>query len=131
MPKFHLVTGSIIALVFLALFGVGLKSVFSETPGEYDEFAQCLTDSGTKMYGAYWCPYCQEQKKELGSSWQYINYIECSLPNRAGTTAVCQDAELEGYPTWEFADGSRIPGKVPLAELSKKTGCPLPINRQR
>ena len=39
---------------------------------------------------------------------------------------ICIDKKVEGYPTWEFADGSRKSGEVPLAELSQKTGCPLP-----
>jgi len=41
---------------------VAIVLYFMSKPGFYDEFAQCLTDKGVKMYGAYWCPHCQAQK---------------------------------------------------------------------
>jgi hypothetical protein len=93
-------------------------------PGE--EFAKCVTDAGAVMYGAYWCPHCLNQKESFGDAWTYVNYIECSLPNRAGQTEECTDADIEGYPTWEFADGSRKGGEVPLTTLAELTGCSLP-----
>jgi len=46
------------------------------TPGQHDELAQCLTSQGVKMYGAYWCPHCQDQKDDFGASFTYIDYIE-------------------------------------------------------
>jgi len=33
---------------------------------------------------------------------------------------------IEGYPTWEFPDGSRQSGEVPFSQLSERSGCPLP-----
>jgi hypothetical protein len=93
--------------------------------GTYDAFAKCLTDNGTKMFGAYWCPHCKEQKKAFGSAWEHIDYIECSLPDGRGQTKFCSTQGIEGYPTWEFKDGSRLPGKVSMAQLSLKTGCSL------
>lgn len=94
--------------------------------GQYDAFAQCITDSGAKMYGAYWCPHCTEQKKDFGGSWDIINYIECSLPNRAGQTDICKQANIESYPTWEFADGERVSGRLNFQTLAQKTGCEAP-----
>ena len=35
------------------------------------------------MYGAYWCPHCQAQKKVFGESFQYVPYVECTQQNRA------------------------------------------------
>jgi len=93
--------------------------------GKYDSFAQCLTDSGAKMYGAYWCPHCQEQKDLLGKSWKKVKYIECSLPNRGGQTEECNKAGIESYPTWEFADGKRIDSVLSLETLSATTGCKI------
>ncbi|MBS3070997.1 hypothetical protein J4407_01705 [Candidatus Pacearchaeota archaeon] len=97
----------------------------NSTPGEYDSFAQCLTDSGAKMYGAYWCPHCEEQKKLFGDSWKYVNYVECSLPNAAGQNAVCNNAGIQSYPTWEFSDGSRVTGVMQINEISQTTGCSI------
>lgn len=92
-------------------------------PGKYDNFAQCLTENNTTFYGAYWCPHCAEQKELLGSSMEFINYVECSLPNKAGQTQICKDQNITGYPTWEFADGSRVSGTQSIEKLSLKTGC--------
>lgn len=91
--------------------------------GQYDQLAQCLTEKGAKMYGAYWCSHCLSQKKMFGSSFSKINYIECSLPDGQTQTEVCQQAGIKGYPTWEFSDGSRLEGEVSLETLAEKSNC--------
>ena len=96
-------------------------------PGRYDEFAQCIKDSGSTFFGAFWCPHCQSQKKMFGASQKFLPYVECSLPNGNGQTQVCIDAEIETYPTWQFADGDRVVGELELEELAEKTGCELPL----
>ncbi len=93
--------------------------------GKYDAFAQCLTDNDATFYGAYWCPHCAAQKELLGNSMEFITYVECSLPNKAGQTVVCQKANITSYPTWEFADGERVTGVMQLADLAEKTGCEI------
>lgn len=95
-------------------------------PGKYDEFAQCVTESGAIFYGAYWCPHCKEQKEAFADSMGLINYVECSLPNNAGQTQVCKDADIESYPTWEFGEGLRQSGFIPLQNIAERTGCELP-----
>lgn len=117
------ILGIILLVVFILIV---YSSVKGSDGGKYNAFAQCLTDGGVKMYGAYWCPHCQNQKKMFGSSWDNINYIECSLPNRAGQTDVCIAAEIQSYPTWEFADGSRAQGELTFEDLSLRSGCALP-----
>src|SRR5262249_35158147 len=37
-----------------------------------------LAHTGAKMYGAYWCPHCMEQKSYFGTSASRLPYIECS-----------------------------------------------------
>lgn len=95
-------------------------------PAPLDDFAKCLTEKGVVFYGAFWCPHCQNQKKLFGDSIQYIDYVECSTPDAKGQLKVCQDKKIEGYPTFEFSDGSREDGEVSLEKLSEKTSCPLP-----
>lgn len=92
--------------------------------GEYDEFAQCVNDAGAKMYGAYWCPHCADQKAMFGKSWKKVNYIECAK-SRTEQTEECTLAGIDSYPTWEFADGSRQGGAISLQQLSQLTGCSL------
>ena len=97
----------------------------SEASGEYDSFAKCLTDSGMKMYGAYWCPHCNDQKEMFGDSWKNINYIECSLPGGNGQTKICIQEGIRAYPTWELPDGVRIEGGLSFSQLSEYSGCSL------
>lgn len=95
-------------------------------PGQLDGFAQCITDSGAKFYGAFWCPHCQNQKALFGRSAKLLPYIECSTPDGREQLPVCRDANVTGYPLWEFKNGERVPGEVPLEVLAEKTQCALP-----
>lgn len=89
-----------------------------------DKFAQCLSDKGVRMYGADWCPHCQNQKKLFGSAFKFVNYIECADPiNPRKQMQACTDADISGYPTWIFSDGQRIAGEVTFDRLAEKTGC--------
>lgn len=115
-----LISGIIFAVILLTIF------VFNKTndnPGQYDDFAKCLSDKGVKMYGAYWCPHCMSQKRMFGNSWKHINYIECSLPNKSGQTLNCRQAGIRSYPTWEFQDGKRIEGTLSFDKLSQYSNC--------
>jgi hypothetical protein len=95
-------------------------------PGKYDAFAKCIAQTGTKFYGAFWCPHCAAQKAMFGDAEQYLPYTECSLPDESGQTQVCIDKDIKVYPTWYFPDGSSSTGVTDLATLSTKTGCALP-----
>ena len=116
-----------IILAFSVLLGIYiyLQSI-PPPPGKYDAFAQCIAQTGTKFYGAFWCPHCAAQKQEFGTSEKLLPYVECSLPDESGQTQVCIDNKIESYPTWVFPDGSRLTGTTPLEQLAEKTGCALP-----
>ena len=92
---------------------------------EYGPFAKCLTESGAKMYGAFWCSHCKDQKESFGSSWEKINYVECSLPDGQSQTQICIQEGITGYPTWEFGDGNRLSGRLSFEKLSEMSGCEL------
>jgi len=85
-----------------------------------DAFAKCLASKNVVMYGAYWCPHCQNQKKLFGDSFQYVPYVECTQD-----VAKCTAMNIQGYPTWIFSDGSRAEGEQSFQDLSNKTGCQL------
>lgn len=88
-------------------------------------FTQCLTDRGAVMYGTSWCPHCQNQKALFGDAIKNIRYIECaSTENLKNKT--CERAGIHGFPTWIFANGTRVEGEMTLGALSKKTTCILP-----
>ena len=91
-----------------------------------DAFAQCLKSKGARMYGAWWCPHCADQKEMFGFAFQYVNYVECSPPGLKTETDECKQAGVQHFPTWQFPDGSRTEGAQPLSVLGEKTGCKLP-----
>jgi hypothetical protein len=114
------------ALVVLIVGGTGAYFGFRpEKPGELDSFAQCIKSSGAEFYGAFWCAHCQEQKKDFGSSKKYLPYVECANPDNS-QTQICIDKKITGYPTWIFADGTSLPGRLPFETLAEKTQCMLP-----
>lgn len=120
-----------IALIVALIVGLIIVRNASDGGGgaaettKYDTLAQCITDAGAKFYGAYWCPHCQAQKALFDNS-SKLPYVECSTPDGQGRTQVCIDKNITGYPTWEFADGSRLDGERTLEELAQKTSCVLP-----
>ncbi|MEK7503864.1 MAG: hypothetical protein AAB577_02680 [Patescibacteria group bacterium] len=98
-----------------------------ETATASADFGKCLTEKGVKLYGAWWCSHCQNQKKTLGDAFQYVNYIECEqTPTSQGSLIdACKNAKIESFPTWIFADGTRETGELSLTRLAEKSGCPL------
>jgi hypothetical protein len=120
----------VIVIVVLVVGVIGL-AVFRAGPGtanagELDQFATCLKDKGATFYGAFWCPHCQAEKKLFGSSVKLLPYVECSTPDGNSQTQICIDKKIQSYPTWEFADGTRLTGETPLSQLAEKTQCTLP-----
>lgn len=119
------------SVVILIAIGLGLAGLVGYSvwqgrqPGKLDAFAQCLGTKGAVFYGAFWCPHCQNQKKMFGKSEKLLPYIECSAPDGNSQLQICRDKKIEGYPTWEFSDVSRLSGEIPLKTLAEKTGCPL------
>jgi thiol-disulfide isomerase/thioredoxin len=113
------------AWIVVALAAIGGLWYWQTLPGEYDELAQCLSDKGAKFYGAFWCPHCQKQKQMFGRSERHLPYIECSTADGNSQLPICRDHGVKEYPTWVFADGSRMTGEIPLATLAQKTGCQL------
>jgi glutaredoxin len=99
-------------------------------PGQNDSLAQCLTDKGVKFYGAYWCPHCAAQKAAIGeSSMKLINYVECGVQgDTQAQTDACKSAGVNTYPTWIFADGTRLVGEQTMEALADKAGCPKPAS---
>lgn len=97
----------------------------AKKPGKYDTFAQCISDTGAKFYGAFWCPHCQAQKAMFGKSAKKLPYIECSTADGKSQLPICKDAGIQGYPTWVFTDGTTLNGEQTLQTLSDKTSCPI------
>jgi hypothetical protein len=98
-------------VVLAAVLALAAPSV----AGDLDDFARCLGHAGATYYGASWCPHCAEQNALFGTALRWVRYVDCS----DGCPGV------GSYPTWRFADGSRISGVASLAALASRTGCAL------
>lgn len=107
-----------ISTIVILLFYNPFKAKTSEV-GQYDVFAQCLTDAGVKMYGTEWCPHCQNQKKLFGKSFKIINYIDCDK-NRE----TCLIEGIQGYPTWKL-NGESYTGEQSFKSLAQISECKL------
>ena len=119
-PNFRTLT---IVLIVSLLFITACS--FGPSTEVKTKFANCLSDKEVTMFGAYWCPHCQQQKKMFGDAWDEINYVECSLPGGQGQTEICIQAGIQSYPTWEFAPGDRISGALTFEQLAAKSGCQI------
>jgi len=115
-----------VVILFLVVAGIGLALFVKPGPSNLEPFAQCLKEKGATFYGAFWCPHCQRTKAMFGSAAKSLPYVECSTPDGKGQLQICIDKKVQNYPTWEFADGSRLTGERTLSELADKTQCALP-----
>ncbi|TAL56410.1 MAG: hypothetical protein EPN86_02655 [Nanoarchaeota archaeon] len=109
-------------LIIVAIVTAYLLYPRKQVSGQFDAFAQCLAEKNITMYGAEWCPHCQNEKKAFGDSFQFVPYVECpDNPQK------CLAAGINGYPTWIFPDGKKLEGEQGLEKLSKESSCSLPM----
>jgi hypothetical protein len=118
---------AIYAVLIVAAFGLAYY-LRNRAQHKRDGFARCLGERGVKMYGAWWCPHCQEQKEKFGASFEYAPYVECGIKGDVhGVAQVCKEQGIKHYPTWQFPPtGERVESIFTLEELSDRTGCALP-----
>ncbi len=110
----------IVVVVVAAIAGGGYFYMSSlNAPGEYDSFAQCLTEKGAAIYGTDWCSFCKKQKEVFGQSFRLVNYKNCDTDR-----ASCELAGVQRYPTWKIG-GQNYEGVKSLEELATMTGCEL------
>jgi len=102
------------------------KAISGGNEGNLDDFTKCLAEKGVKMYGAYWCPHCQNQKALFKNSAEFMEnvYIECDSGGENPKPELCQEKGIGGYPTWEI-NGNMYPGEKSLGELAGLSGCKL------
>lgn len=114
-------------------FSEAFKLIFQkkEKAGEYNAFAQCLTEKGMKMYGSITCHFCAQQRAIFGKSFEYVKEIECDPRNENVEIERCLAKKIERTPTWilEDSDGNTLlekgSGVKTFEELSEISGCPL------
>lgn len=83
------------------------------------EVAAQLKEVGAKMYGAYWCSHCYNQKQNLGTgAYKSFEYVECDKKGKDSQYPLCKNKQLKGYPTWEI-NGQFFPGEKTVEELAE------------
>jgi uncharacterized membrane protein len=106
--------------------------IVDSTSGDSEiQLARHLKSKGAKMYGAYWCPHCCEQKQLFGKeAMKEFDYVECAEDGKNGDPKACSAIRSEvekqtgqnfGFPTWQV-DGKFYSGRQVLAELAKNSG---------
>ena len=102
----------------------GWEIITTSGPDEI-ALAKHLTASGAKMYSAFWCPHCYEQKQLFGKeAFKSITSVECDPMGKNPQPEACSAAKIQSYPTWkingETLSGAQVLDK--LAAASKYTG---------
>lgn len=93
--------------------------ILPDTTGEFDDFADCLTEQEAVMYGTDWCQYCKNQKALFGKSFKKVDYVNCDFNEEE-----CSLEGITGYPTWKINDKA-YSGVQPLEKLAALTECSL------
>jgi uncharacterized membrane protein len=96
--------------------------ITSESGASEIELAEHLTTVGAKMYGAFWCPHCFDQKQIFGQeAFKKVTYIECDPRGKNPQPEVCVAAEIQSYPSWEV-NGKKLSGAQLPETLAKESG---------
>lgn len=83
------------------------------------KIASKLREKGAKMYGAYWCAHCHDQKQRFGKkAFGMLEYIECDKYGVNTQHNLCIKKRIPGYPTWEIG-GELFPGEIDIPELER------------
>ena len=120
----------ILALIALLLVIAGCSSV-RYTQESVEALAKCITANGGVEYGTFWCPKCAQVKKNFGSSFQYIKYVECDARGESEQSELCLQKGIDKYATFIFNDDPNkdnwLVGVPTFEELAAKSGCPMPV----
>lgn len=84
------------------------------------DLARRLRSAGARMYGAFWCSHCFEQRQAFGvGAAADLPYVEC-YPNgfsrSSGPARACVTAGIEGFPSWVIG-GEKLEGEQTFEEL--------------
>lgn len=102
--------------------------ITTESGADEIALAKYITSLGGKMYGAFWCPHCYEQKQLFGDkAFQEIDYVECDPAGENPQTQACLAAKIESYPTWKIK-GKVYSGTQLLGKLAKAIAYPGSAN---
>ncbi|KAI3747688.1 hypothetical protein L6452_10273 [Arctium lappa] len=89
------------------------------------KLATHLRSIGAKMYGAFWCSHCLEQKQMFGrEAAKLLDYVECYPDGYKTGTELgkeCSKIKIEGFPMWVI-NGKVLKGYQEFPDLAKASG---------
>ena len=116
--------------------GEGAIVAEGEAAQDLVAFAKALADSGTRFYGAAWCPHCTATKELFEDGADFLPFIEVTNLDSPVTLNAVGDGTntalnpsgvpITSFPTWEFPDGTRLEGELSLATISQRSGVAIP-----
>jgi len=121
-PRAAMVGGGATTLAVLLALGAFALSPAGATPYQV-ALARHLASTGAVMYGAYWCPHCQEQKEMFSDAASMLPYVECDPQGSGARPDLCQQASVKSFPTWVIGD-QRLVGTQSLETLAHASRFP-------
>jgi len=76
------------------------------------------------MFGAYWCPFCDQERQELGKDVfdkrssrepSLVRYVECDPRGVGAQPELCRQAGIRSFPTWALSSSSSSSSSSPAA----------------
>ena len=113
--KYFIIIALIITIVLIVLSILN----YAKRPGQYDDFAKCLTEKGATVYGNDYCQYTAKQLNFFGKSKKYLNYVKC-IDNEE----LCNSKGVGVTPTWEI-NGKTYPQVQTFESLATYSGCKI------
>jgi len=96
--------------------------VTSVSTPETIALAEHLSATGARMYSAYWCPHCHDQKELFGAeASKKLDVVECAADGTNSRKDLCDTKAIQGFPTWEI-NGVLDSGVKPLGKLAELSG---------
>lgn len=115
MKKYFLMGGLMISLIIFSY----TVYVRAQRPGEYNDFAKCLSEKGAVVYGNDFCSYTVRQLNFFGKSKEFLNYVKCY-----DNQELCDGKNVRTTPTWEI-DGKMYEQVQSFEKLASLSGCSL------
>ncbi len=87
--------------------------IYAGCGGEEEQnLVDCLIEKNVKLYSAWWCGPCEQQKEELqdelGAEWNNFKeniFVECYDAGYKGLEQ-CEGKKIYAYPAWEIPGGN-------------------------
>ncbi|CAE7946504.1 EMB2247 [Symbiodinium sp. KB8] len=96
-----------------------LPQVRQESSQRAMTVARKLEEKRAVLFGAYWCPYCDQERQALGREVfdgrkEYVRYVECDPRGENAQPGLCQAAGVTSFPTWAVAVEPNTPEGLPF-----------------